>query len=181
MERIAHFEKVSFEQFLKDSYEIYNLQNVAHEGNISGYEINMIQRLKYDDIKLPTRATSGSAGYDFRSTQEITLAPGESIVIPTGIKCRMEFGWVLQVYPRSSLGFNYRAVLANTVGIVDEDYYNNKGNEGHIMIKICNDGNKELKINEGDKIAQGIFMRYGITENDSATGARNGGTGSTGK
>ena len=181
MKRIAMFEKVSFGQYLKDSYELYNLNEVISKSKISQNEVNMIQKIIYDNVILPVRSTMGSAGYDFRSTQIVELSPGESIVIATGVKCKIEQGWVLSIFPRSSLGFKYRAALANTVGIIDSDYYNNENNEGHIMIKICNDGNKEMKINEGDKIAQGIFLPYGITENDDVTEVRKGGVGSTGK
>ena len=136
----------------------------------------------YNDIKLPTRATSGSAGYDFHSPLDFTLCPDQTIKIPTGIRCKIEDGWVLKCYPRSGLGFKYRLQLNNTVGIIDSDYYYSD-NEGHIFLKLTNCSNEEkiLKVRKSDGIAQGIFVEYGITYDDQAVGLRNGGFGSTGK
>ena len=163
MKRIAKFEKVSMKQFKEgcgrpDAEEIYN------------------------GIKLPRRATAGSAGYDFYAPYAITLAPGETAKIPTGIRVLIEPGWVLKLYPRSGLGFKYRLQLNNTVGIIDSDY-SDSDNEGHILIKITNDSNegKTLEIPAGTGFAQGIFVEYGITVDDDADGARNGGFGSTTK
>lgn len=129
---------------------------------------------------LPRRATAGSAGYDFFLPTPLHLAPGETAKIPTGVRVRMEEGWVLQLYPRSGLGFSYRLQLNNTVGIIDSDYYYSD-NEGHIFIKVTNDSNegKVLQLQAGDAFAQGIFMEYGITEDDDTTAVRNGGLGST--
>ena len=158
--RIAKFEKVSQEEFLKacDSLEVYN------------------------DIKLPKRATVGSAGYDFYAPFDITLAPGETIKIPTGIRVQMEVNYVLKLYPRSGLGFKYRLQLNNTVGIIDSDYYYSD-NEGHIFAKITNDSNEgqTVTINKGEGFMQGIFIEYGITVDDDTTEIRNGGFGSTTK
>ena len=158
--RIAKFEKVSQEEFLKacDSLDVYN------------------------DIKLPKRATVGSAGYDFYAPFDITLAPGETIKIPTGIRVQMEVNYVLKLYPRSGLGFKYRLQLNNTVGIIDSDYYYSD-NEGHIFAKITNDSNegKTVTINKGEGFMQGIFIEYGITIDDDTTEIRNGGFGSTTK
>ena len=100
--------------------------------------------------------------------------------IPTGIRVEMLSDWVLKIYPRSGLGFNYRLGLDNTVGIIDSDYFYSD-NEGHIMIKITNNSNegKFLKLNAGDRFAQGIFLEYGVTVDDNADGVRNGGFGST--
>ena len=158
--RIAKFEKVSQGEFLKacDSVEVYN------------------------DIKLPKRATVGSAGYDFYAPFDITLAPGETVKIPTGIRVQMEVNYVLKLYPRSGLGFKYRLQLNNTVGIIDSDYYYSD-NEGHIFAKITNDSNegKTVTINKGEGFMQGIFIEYGITIDDDTTEIRNGGFGSTTK
>ena len=136
----------------------------------------------YDEIKLPKRATKGSAGYDFFSTVDFSLAPGESIKIPTGIRSYIEDGWVLKIYPRSGLGFKFRLQLNNTVGIIDSDYYNSD-NEGHIFIKITNDSKegKTVSIKKGEAFAQGIFLEYGITYDDDTEEIRNGGFGSTSK
>lgn len=166
MKRIARFEKVSKAQFAEAFQDTFGRDGSA----------------EYDAIKLPCRATSGSAGYDFCTPIGITLAPGESAKIPTGIRAWMEEGWVLHVYPRSGLGFKYRLQLNNTVGIIDSDYYH-AANEGHIFIKITNDSNegKTLTLVAGDAFAQGIFLEYGITVEDEADGVRHGGFGSTGK
>ena len=129
---------------------------------------------------LPRRATSGSAGYDFFSPLAFTLAPGACIRIPTGVRARIDDGWVLMLFPRSGLGFKYRLQLDNTVGIIDADYYHAL-NEGHIMIKVTNNGSKQLSLRKGDRFAQGIFIPYGITEDDEASEERTGGFGSTNK
>ena len=168
MKRVARFEKVSFEQFKKDYFDTFNtLDNVE--------EI-------YNSIKLPTRATKGSAGYDYFAPFDITLKPGETNKIPTGIRCYMEEGWVLKNYPRSGLGFKFRLQLNNTVGIIDSDYYYSS-NEGHIMSKITNDSNenKTVSIKKGDGFIQGIFLEYGITYDDEVNEIRDGGFGSTTK
>lgn len=166
MQKIAKFEKVSFGQF----------REALADSCMTDEEIKRV----YDGIKLPKRATTGSAGYDFYSTVDFELEPGETIKIPTGIRAKIDDGWVLCLFPRSGLGFKYRLQLNNTVGIIDSDYYNSD-NEGHIFIKITNDSNegKTLKVGRGDGFAQGIFMPFGITVDDSADGVRNGGFGST--
>jgi dUTP pyrophosphatase len=164
--RIAKFEKVSFEQF-KSGFD--------NESEIKIKEF-------YELLKLPKRATKGSAGYDFYAPFDITLAPGETIKVPTGIRAKMEDNYVLKLYPRSGLGFKYRLQLNNTVGIIDSDYYNSS-NEGHIFAKITNDSNegKVLEIKAGTGFMQGIFVEYGITFDDDSNGIRNGGFGSTTK
>lgn len=134
----------------------------------------------YSGLILPRRATAGSAGYDFFAPAPFTLGPGESIKIPTGIRVRMEQGWVLSCYPRSGLGFRYRLQLNNTVGIIDSDYYDSD-NEGHIFCKLTNDTRegKTLRLAAGEGYMQGIFLPFGITQDDEATQKRNGGFGST--
>ena len=121
-----------------------------------------------------------SAGYDFYSPLSFVLEPGETIKIPTGIRCGMNNDWVLMLFPRSGLGFKYRIRLENTVGIIDSDYFYSD-NEGHIMVKITNEGVKTMKVAKGDGFCQGIFLPYGITEDDKTEGTRNGGFGSTDK
>ncbi|MGM9970861.1 MAG: dUTP diphosphatase, partial [Anaeroplasmataceae bacterium] len=123
MKSVARFELVSEKQFLTDYKDSFP--------NMSDDEILEM----YKEIKLPKRATVGSAGYDFYAPFDINLAPGETIKVPTGIRSYIENGYVLEIYPRSGLGFKYRLQLNNTVGIIDSDYYNSK-NEGHIFIKI---------------------------------------------
>ena len=158
------FEKVSFEQYAKAICGDVDIRN------------------EYDNIKLPKRATIGSAGYDFFAPFSFKLEVGETIKIPTGIRVFLDDDKFLAIYPRSGLGFKYRVQLDNTVGIIDSDY-SQSDNEGHIFIKLTNDGkaNKSININSGDAIAQGIIQQYFITEDDAATGRRNGGFGSTNK
>ena len=167
MKRIAKFEKVSFEQFQS-----------GFDGEFTLEEIKEM----YDNLQLPKRATKGSAGYDFYAPFDITLNPGQTIKIPTGIRASMEDGWVLKLYPRSGLGFKFRLQLNNTVGIIDSDYYHSS-NEGHIFAKITNDSNEgrvvEIKKNTG--FIQGIFLEYGITYDDMVEEIRDGGFGSTTK
>lgn len=172
MNRIAQFEKVSYKQFMSDYIETYKLR---HES----YELIMIEKV-YNGIILPVRATKGSAGYDFKSPFDLILQPGKSIKIPTAIRCKIDDGWVLKIYPRSGLGTKYRVQIDNTVGIIDSDYFYSK-NEGHIFVKITNDSKdeKELKVKSGDSFVQGIFVPYGITIDDNVNNERNGGFGST--
>ena len=136
----------------------------------------------YGDIRLPQRATSGSAGYDFFSPVDFTLQPGETVKIPTGIRVEMEPNWVLKCYPRSGLGFKFRLQMNNTVGIIDSDYFYSD-NEGHIFAKLTNDTNEErtVALKAGTGFMQGIFVEYGITFDDDVTDIRNGGLGSTTK
>ena len=134
-----------------------------------------IQKI-YDAVKLPKRATSGSAGYDFYTPISLTIQPGETVKIPTGIRVEMEENWVLKCYPRSGLGFKFRLQLNNTVGIIDSDYFYSD-NEGHIFAKLTNDTNegKIVELSEGTGFMQGIFVEYGITIDDDVTEVRNGG------
>lgn len=175
--RIAHFEKVSYEEFEKEflAFAKSNLQ-ISERFGVAG----KIAKMWYDKIKLPKRATTGSAGYDLFIPFALRLKPGETVKIPTGIRCKIDNGWVLKLYPRSGLGFKYRLRLNNTVGIIDSDYYNSD-NEGHIMVKITNETNenKILSLEAGDGFVQGIFLPFGLTVDDDADGIRNGGFGST--
>lgn len=157
MEKIAQFFKVSKEQYLTD-------------GTIE----------EYNGIKLPKRATVGSAGYDFFSPKAFTLNPKETIKIATGVRVKIDNGYFLAVFPRSSLGFKYKLKLDNTVGIIDADYFN-ADNEGHIFIKLTNCGDKVLEIEKGKAFAQGIFIPFGITVDDDTLSERTGGIGSTDK
>lgn len=170
MNTIAKFEKVSREEFRK---AIRNLKINATDDCIDDI---------YNNIHLPKRATKGSAGYDFYSSFGFDIKQGDSIIIPTGVRCRMQEGWVLTLYPRSGMGFKTGTRLANTVGVIDSDYYFSD-NEGHIMLKLVNDGvlGRDVCINVGDGICQGILFPFGITEDDNAIAIRNGGFGSTDK
>ena len=160
MNQVAKFHKVSFEQF-KSAYS--GATNDCYEG-----------------IKMPHRATVGSAGYDFYAPFDFTLAPGEEITIPTGIRAEIENGYVLLIYPRSGLGFKFRLTLNNTVGFIDSDYFYSD-NEGLIMVRMTNcHTEKTVSVEAGQCFAQGIFMPFGITVDDDTDGIRNGGFGSTG-
>ena len=152
------FEKISKSEFLKD-----------------------VPDANYDDIILPKRSTLNSAGYDFYSVISFTLNPGERRIIPTGIKASMNSNEFLGIYIRSSLGFKWNIRMCNQVGIIDADYYNNSENEGHIFVCLMNEGDKVLEIKKGDRIVQGIFMPFLITDDDKTTDIRLGGIGSTNK
>lgn len=169
MQRIGKFSKVTYSQFEKDFIDTYP----QFEGDIK--EV-------YEAIILPKRATRGSAGYDFVTPIGFLIKPGETVKIPTGIRCEMDENWVLKCYPRSGLGFKFRLQLNNTVGIIDSDYFYSD-NEGHIFAKITNDSNEEkiVTLEPGTGFMQGIFIEYGITVDDDATMIRNGGFGSTTK
>jgi len=166
MRRIAKFHKVSAAQFEAAWQDTFGESGAA----------------VYETIRLPARATKGSAGYDFYTPCAIHLAPGETVKIPTGVRAEIEEDWVLKLYPRSGLGFKYRLQLNNTVGIIDSDYFYSD-NEGHIFVKMTNATNegKVIELEAGDGFMQGIFIEYGITVDDAAEGIRNGGFGSTSK
>lgn len=168
MQTIAKFLKISKEQFIND-----------FKNTLDNYDESQIENI-YESIKLPKRATIGSAGYDFYTPINFTLKPQETINIPTGIRVKINEGWFLAIFPRSGLGFKYRLQLNNTVGVIDSDYFYSD-NEGHIFIKITNDSNegKIVDVKKGQGIAQGIFMQYGIVEDDDVSELRNGGFGST--
>ncbi len=155
------FEKISFEQFKKDISDDEKL---------------------YKSYSLPKRSTKNSAGYDIASLEEYTLKPGEAHIFVTGLKVTMNSDEVLYLYGRSSFGYKYNITLANSVGVIDSDFYNNIDNEGHFKVKLINHGEKEVKINIGDRIAQGVFMKYLIVDNEEKIiKERKGGLGSTDK
>lgn len=159
--KIARFERVSEKQFKADLKALLDREDDL-----------------YDNIKIPVRATKGSAGYDFVSPVDFTLKPQEAIKIPTGIRCMIDDGYVLQIYPRSSLGFKYQMALMNTVGIIDSDYYN-ADNEGHIICAVVNRGDKDIVIRKGDRFVQGIFVKYYLAQEEENSIERHGGFGST--
>lgn len=162
------FEKVSFEQFRKDTYAC------GYE-NISEDEL----REKYKNIKLPTRSTTASAGYDFIIPIQTRSRKKEPITIPTGIRVVMPQNVVLLIMPRSGQGFKYGLHLANTIGVIDSDYAYSD-NEGHIMIKLTHRYKDfSLTLEEGKGFAQGVFVNYLTTDNDECSKIRNGGFGST--
>ena len=166
MERMAKFLKVSEENFIS---------------SLDGFSKDESKKI-YEDIKLPLRATKYSAGYDFYAPFDFTLNPGETIKIPTGIRAKMREDYALFLLPRSGLGFKYRLQLNNTIGLIDADYFYSD-NEGHIFAKITNDSNegKVISVKKGEAFIQGVFLSYGITEDDEVNTIRNGGFGSTSK
>ena len=164
------FETVSKEQFLKDI------------GQVHIFPDDWAREECYESLRLPRRATSGSAGYDFYLPIDMTLCPGDTLLIPTGIKVELDKSKVLEIYPRSSLGFKYRMRICNTVGIIDADYYNNENNEGHIMIKVENCGDTTIELAAGSAFAQGIIKEYFLVDDDEPREkVRVGGIGSTNK
>ena len=163
---IAKFERVSKYQFFKDLKRVSN-------------EIPKPFTARYQNISLPERATRDAAGYDFFLPLNIVLNPGDEAHFPTGIRCQISPGWFLMLAPRSGLGFKYYLRIANTVGVIDSEYYRSD-NEGHIMCKMRNDGDKQILLEEGNRYMQGIFLPHGVTVDDNTTTMRNGGFGSTG-
>lgn len=163
------FEKVSLEQFTKDLRKV-----------LMPYVTDEDAKEIYDKIKLPKRGSKGSAGYDFYTPISFSLEGQETtITIPTGIRAVMPLDMYLKIVPRSGVGFKSGTSLANTVGIIDSDYYYSD-NEGHIMVKLV-PGFDTLVAEAGDRFVQGIFTKYYITDDDDATDTRKGGLGSTGK
>ena len=177
MDKIRGFEKISREQFEKD------FVGYLFDPDVWETESEQDREYRFNKaIKLPKRGTAKSAGYDFFSPIGFTLNPGQDINLPTGIKAYMQKDEVLKAYPRSGHGFKYYARLANTIGIIDSDFFNNEKNEGHIWIKIRNEGDKVLKIEQGEGIAQFIFQKYLLADGDNFEGEkRKGGFGSTNK
>lgn len=168
-QKIAKFEKVSLDQFKQDYLKLVN-PNASEE---------IIQNT-YNQIVLPKRATTGSAGYDLYATCDVELQPNETFKIPTGIRVKMNNDYVFCVFPRSSLGMKFQMCLTNTVGIIDSDYYG-ADNEGHMITSIVNRGDKVLSIKQGDRFVQGIFFNYGVAEEEEILEKRTGGFGSSGK
>ena len=139
------FEKISFEQFKKDICD---------------------DRKLYEEYKLPKRETKYAAGYDFFALYDYTLKPGQIMKIPTGVKVQMEEDDVLLLVDRSSMGFNYNVRVCNQVAVIDADYYNNNDNEGHMWIKIQNEGDKDYIVKKGDGMIQGLFIKYLTVDNE---------------
>lgn len=168
MEKVAKFEKVSYMQFESDWKKTF--PNETEE---------TIKQI-YEALKLPKRATVGSAGYDIYAPVDLSIHPGEEVMVPTGIRARIREDYVLMVFPRSGLGFKYRLQMNNTVGIIDSDYYG-AANEGHIFCKLMNDGvqGKTVEISQGSGMVQGLFLPFAVTEDDAVSEIRTGGLGST--
>lgn len=134
-----------------------------------------------DASLLPTRSTAHAAGYDLKSAKTLTIEPDTIVLVPTGIKAYMGHDEVLYLYDRSSNPKKLGLVLANSVGVIDSDYYNNESNEGHIFVQFKNISNNAVTINKGDRIAQAVFAPFLLADGDNVETLRTGGFGSTGK
>ena len=181
--------------FLKKKYlpakvgKFEKISEVEFYDYISGYGFDKGEEAKLKDEYNrefsqtgPRRSTSGSAGYDFKAWADFIVPAHQSVIIPTFIKCKIQTGWMLCMYPRSGMGFKYGVHLANTIGVIDSDYYGCEANDGHIMVKLVNPSDKDILIKRGEKFCQGIFIPFGITEDDAPIfNERSGGIGSTGK
>ena len=132
-------------------------------------------------IALPQRKTAASAGYDLAAAADTVLSPGRVTLVPTGLKAYMQPGEVLCTSIRSSMALRHSLLLANGIGVIDADYYGNEQNEGHIQVAVLNLGTSPLTVHKGERLAQGIFSHYLVTDDDAAGGIRKGGFGSTGR
>lgn len=156
------FEKVSYKEFKRHT------DSTMHCGAD-----------EYDGITMPARSTAGSAGYDIASPVNITIPGGCDRVIPTGLKVQIDEGWAMFLFIRSSMAIKKGLVLQTGVSVIDSDYYNSADNEGHIIIGVRNTSTRPILITAGERIVQGVFIIYGKTVDDNATGQRSGGIGST--
>ena len=155
------FNKISYNQFEKDVISDIDL---------------------YNSYKMPQRSTENSAGYDFFSIMDYVIKPCESKKISLSIKACLNCDEVLFLIVRSSMGFKYNIRMCNQIGVIDSDYYDNIDNEGHIWIKLQNEGEKDYTIKKGDKIIQGIFLKYLLVDNEKEVkNKRVSGIGSTNK
>ena len=132
------------------------------------------------EIKLPTRASEHSAGYDFYSPVDTVIQPHEMVMIWTDVKASMYYDNVLIILPRSSMG-KQPIMISNTAGIIDSDYYSNTDNDGNIGFRLFNLGTTPYEIKAGDRIGQGVFVKYGTVKDDKTTTKRNGGFGHSGQ
>lgn len=153
------FEKISFEEF---------------------QEATGLTKEDYENYSIPKRGTKYSAGYDFELLESFDLKPGETKIVPTGIKAMMNDDEVLFLIIRSSLGFKYNIKVSNQVGVIDKDYYDTKDTEGHIFVKLQNDGSELKHFEKHEHFVQGIFMKYLTTDDENEISSeRTGGLGST--
>ncbi len=166
------FEKIPLDVFIEDVSTID--MGIIFPDN-PGFLYNALH-----DLQMPRRATTGSAGYDIRTPFAFTLKPGHAVIVPTGLRCTMPENCVLMIYPRSGMAFKFRMALANGVAIIDSDFYNSNS-KGHILLKLCNNGDKPIVFKANDRICQGVFTNYLTTDDDDADGMRDGGVGSTGQ
>ena len=146
-----------------------------------GFEI--AKGFENSNINLPVRSTKNSAGYDVEAAEDCVIPafkPGQKpTLVKTGIKAYMESDEVLILANRSSNPGKKGLILANSIGVVDSDYYGNPDNDGHIMYAFFNFKAEDIEIKKGERIGQAIFQKYLVTDNDIAQGERTGGFGST--
>ena len=172
MTEVVKFHKVSFEQFQMD------VNALGRSLGMDAVDDTGIKKC-YESLQLPKRSTAGSAGYDFFFPYKcLEVNPGYRIVIPTGIRAEIDDGWVLMLYPRSSLGFKYGMRFGNVIPVIDSDYFF-ADNEGHILADIRVDD--PLILTQHDRYMQGILLPYGVAYGDNVQTKRTGGIGSTGK
>lgn len=166
------FKKISEKQFFADFTEYLSDECLDTRDS----------RAIYNMIKLPKRATIGSAGYDIFAPYDITIPPKGTVKVPTGIRVILDDDKFLAVYPRSGLGFKYKMQMWNTIPVIDADY-SGSDNEGHIWVKFYNDSpdGKTIVIKRGEAMCQGVIQQFFKADNDETNGIRNGGIGSTTK
>lgn len=148
----------------------------------NGRFFEWVPGVDYADLELPQRQTKAAAGYDLFSIKEVRITPGNVLLVPTGVRVKLPVGEFLAIYARSSLAIKRRLMLANGVGVIDADYYDNPDNGGEILIPLFNMGVEEVLLPRGERIAQGIFMNYltSTAEDSFLEKKRVGGFGSTG-
>ncbi len=140
------------------------------------------QRVKNapEGIRLPERSTAGSCGYDFYMPEGVVIMPGDTVSVKSYIKAKIDPGYFLAMFVRSSLGIKRKICIANGTGIIDADYYGNAANDGNIVLALHNYGDEPQYLKAGERVCQGVFMPFGVVTDDKAEGERSGGIGSTG-
>lgn len=149
------------------------------KAKIRGFEI--AKGFEDRGVALPIQATVGSAGYDFCTIEQVFIAPRETKLVATGIKAYMKLDEVLELHIRSSAALKKGLMLANSTGIIDQSYYSNVDNDGHIMFMVYNTTDSTVTLEKGDRIGQGIFKKYLIADSGNSKKERKGGFGSTDK
>lgn len=140
----------------------------------------VVEAYRGKGIEVPQRKTAASAGYDLAAAEDVDVPPNGVALVPTGLKAYMPPGEFLALYIRSSLAVSRGLTLANGVAVIDADYADNPENEGHILIAVYNRTDRPVRIARGERVAQGIFHPYRVTDDDRPGGPRRGGFGSTG-
>lgn len=146
-------------------------------------QFEKVKRLENEDIRLPERSTMNSAGYDFFAVEDIVIPSKTTVRVMTGVKCKLMHNMFLMLANRSSNPSKKGLVLMNGVGVIDADYYGNEDNDGEMAFEFLNLTSFDVEIKKGEKLGQGIIMRYLRTDNDymtNPTATRAGGFGSTG-